>query len=65
MVSEKNIFKSFPYTILCKTSDPRGWVNFDPKGITCTITIKVEDHKMVSQTKYESLRACGFREECF
>ena len=42
VVSEEVSFKGFPYITLCKTDEPRGGANFDPRGII-SITL-VEDH---------------------
>ena len=33
MVSDKRILKDFSYITLCKTGDPKGGANFDPRGI--------------------------------
>ena len=33
MVSDKRILKDFSYITLCKTRDPKGGANFDPRGI--------------------------------
>ena len=42
MVSDKKIFKYFPYITLCKTGDLRGGAIFDPRGKIWTIL--EEDH---------------------
>ena len=38
-VSDKKIFKGFPYITLCKTGDPWGGANFDPRGIIWAIFV--------------------------
>ena len=62
MVWVKKIF-NFHYISLCKTCDPRGVANFDPRGMI--LTNLVEDPYMMLYTKYEHSRTSGFREEDF
>ena len=46
-----------------KTNDPQGWVNFDPRAINWTTSVKV--HKTMHHAKYLSSSPCRFGEEDF
>ena len=56
MVSDKKIFRCFPYISQCNICDPRGRAIFDPRGII---------HKVMLHTKYHGSWPNGFRQEDF
>ena len=60
---EEEDFLSFLYISLYKNNDPRGGVNFDPRGIIWTILVKV--YKMMIYAKKQSPGAFTFGEEDF
>jgi len=59
----EDVVWSFPYIIQLLNCDPRGRVNFDPRGIIWTML--VEDLLIMLYTKYESSGPCSFRQEDF
>ena len=63
MVSDKKIFSCFTYISLCKTCDRRGVAILGPRGIIWINFVEV--HYVMLHIKYQSFRACGFREEGF
>ena len=61
MVSEKKIF--FPRYKSMGANEPRGMINFDPRGMV--VRIYVDDHLTLIHTEYLSSGPYGFREEDF
>ena len=63
-VSDKKIFSCFPISAYVKhMTQFWGRAIFGPRGIICTNLVEV--HSVMLHTKYQSSRACGFREESF
>ena len=60
---EEDYFLIFTIYSQCKTCDPRGVANFDPRSMI--LTNLVEDPYMMFYTKYEQSRPSSFREEDF